>query len=563
MTIIKSIELKVIRFRMQNIRDIFIRKNKWLQSLNYKINVEITPFMSTKDALILILDQTHRNITFYEYPDEDFCYFKDFPHNKLVLPVLKPLSERLSCAFIFLIQYSNYYQNDISNIMVKFKSGGYVDAYYEVQISDYTTFQDMDSMIIYCDKFIEKLIQNCNVSSIKKQENYFHFYVLDWKHIIKLNQYLFSLIILPIFSLITIAVNILTIAILSTKGMDDTKGWKIYPFLKINSYFVILYLFVSFFKIFYVCINDSFKLNVCFTESNSIYARYFYIIVIRLIGNSLKTCSSISYTWFTIRRYITVTDTNNAALKFFDNLKMKYHLLIAVSISLLVNFYSYFQFSTTIHESQMNIRFYSDLDVNKLSVVYSNYYAINDYSQELDTSAYLILNILSIFKILVSDLLFILISLIFDFMLFIFIKQKNNKKYELNEEMPCQARKSKIIKRFKRDRAVKNRISGMIILNGINFFLFKTPSLIMSFYGFIYKYDLNSAKPLSNFYNYYICRTQKLCNLLMDMSYCFYLFSFVIQFFIFYKLDKNFKKYLKDIILRAKTKLLRHLRILN
>ena len=46
---------------------------------------------------------------------------------------------------------------------------------------------------------------------------------------------------------------------------------------------------------------------------------------------------------------------------------------------------------------------------------------------------------------------------------------------------------------------------------------------------------------LPNLFAYYIFRTQHFCNLLGDVGFLFYLLSILLQFFIFNKLDKNFK----------------------
>ena len=51
----------------------------------------------------------------YEYPDEDFCIFKDFPFKRSVYPSLLLGKTQLecSCTLIWLIQYSKFYLNDV------------------------------------------------------------------------------------------------------------------------------------------------------------------------------------------------------------------------------------------------------------------------------------------------------------------------------------------------------------------------------------------------------------------------------------------------------------------
>ena len=46
----------------------------------------------------------------YEYPDEDFCLFRHFPHDNLVLPIIVPGKKiSCSCTLLWLIQDYQYY----------------------------------------------------------------------------------------------------------------------------------------------------------------------------------------------------------------------------------------------------------------------------------------------------------------------------------------------------------------------------------------------------------------------------------------------------------------------
>jgi hypothetical protein len=106
-------ELKLIRIRTQHVKHLFAKNNKWLESLNFYSkpiddpNGNIEPFL--KLSIFLIIYQSFSSVTFYDYPNEDFCLFSKFPHNKLVFPQLKPnynSSIGCTCTQLFLIQYS-------------------------------------------------------------------------------------------------------------------------------------------------------------------------------------------------------------------------------------------------------------------------------------------------------------------------------------------------------------------------------------------------------------------------------------------------------------------------
>ena len=76
----KSFErLQIIRLRSQNVRKMLACNNKWLNSLN-PLGKKRTLF----EFFVLVIYQAFSNVTFYEFPDEDFCHFKSFPHENNV-----------------------------------------------------------------------------------------------------------------------------------------------------------------------------------------------------------------------------------------------------------------------------------------------------------------------------------------------------------------------------------------------------------------------------------------------------------------------------------------------
>ena len=86
----------------------------------------------------------------------------------------------------------------------------------------------------------------------------------------------------------------------------------------------------------------------------------------------------------------------------------------------------------------------------------------------------------------------------------------------------------------------------MIILNSINYFILRFPIALLSLYIFIFIYDTKKQIHLHNMIIYFICKKYHFCESLGYIFYFFYLISYLIQFLIFFKLDKNFKEsYLK------------------
>jgi hypothetical protein len=115
--------LKYLIIRMQYIKNIFMRNNKWLKWLNF--NVHISKKKPTIDTpLFLILYQSFPAVTYYNFPDEDLCYFSEFPHRKLVFPVLKPNhNSTCTCTKFFLLKTSYKFSSIIDYSFLHYSTG--------------------------------------------------------------------------------------------------------------------------------------------------------------------------------------------------------------------------------------------------------------------------------------------------------------------------------------------------------------------------------------------------------------------------------------------------------
>jgi hypothetical protein len=166
-------------------------------------------------------------------------------------------------------------------------------------------------------------------------------------------------------------------------------------------------------------------------------------------------------------------------------------------------------------------------------------------------SEYLILDILQYIKIIFSDLFYIFISFVIDLILLLFVKKSISKKEKLTVSFVANINKVVLDlnriqnndnnEKQKKKDSLKNKITLFIVLNGFNFLLLRLPLAISSFYGFISRYDNQEKVYKPNLFTYLICRYFRFCLSLNGFFYFIYLNSFIIQFFILLKLDKNFK----------------------
>jgi hypothetical protein len=183
-----------------------------------------------------------------------------------------------------------------------------------------------------------------------------------------------------------------------------------------------------------------------------------------------------------------------------------------------------------------------------------NFEEIGDYKQNFENSSAHLFNALQIIRIILSDLIYIVLVFIIDLALLKFVTLQMRKKATITEIIDIQMSESRKLKLKRQKKSTQKRISSLIILNGINFLLFKLPSSLVNLYSFIFYFDKTNNIYKPNIFNYTICRYFNFCESVAELAHLFYLLSYLIQFFIFYKLDKNFHEYFLELILRLKEK---------
>jgi hypothetical protein len=558
--------LQMIRFRMQNIQQILLRNNnKWLNYFNLDLNIDPKNVNEVNNnghrAIVLVFYQTFYNLTFYDFPEKDFCYFANFPHNRFVLPKIMPsYKSKCSCTELFLIQYSYLYSGVIQYFLDSTLSKYYMSQYYsESLINNVFTKcinNSFEETLRECN--YEKRLNLCDIKTSNSENNRkeAYFYMNDWHALSDYSQLILTLYLNPIFSIISILFNLLIFIILSNKKVIPKEMNKMYTYLRLYSILNIIFIAIKLFKLIDTCSIEDVICRSSYSKSKSI--QYFKIIFIRIIGNTFQSASNLTHITYTLSRFITVSNNKSAFLNIIHRISLKTYTIGIIIFCFVINIHIFFKFSIY------------DQTTNQLNLIYMEKFhnykeePLDDYKENFSHSEYLILDIFQYVKLIFSDLFYILISFIIDLILFLFIKKSMKKKSMLtvsfvanvnrviigsigNNQTENKDKKNKI-------NSLKNRMTLIIILNGFNFILFRLPLAIISLYGFVFRYDNEENKHKPNLTMYIICRYFRFCISLNEFFYFTYLNSIIIQFFIFYKLDKNFRKSLKSIGLYLKNK---------
>lgn len=100
------LNLNHLKFETENFRHFISQSSEWMKYLNERVIINKN---SSLDQA-LIIDFEFKDI--YYFPDEDFCYFKNFPTNKLVFTYINPARRNCTCLVSWLT-ITNQIYNEI------------------------------------------------------------------------------------------------------------------------------------------------------------------------------------------------------------------------------------------------------------------------------------------------------------------------------------------------------------------------------------------------------------------------------------------------------------------
>ena len=399
-------DLKGIRIQTQNIKKIFIINNNWLQYLNLNVVYDKTKDTHLQDyydkIFFLILFQTFHRVTLYQYPDEDLCYFRKFPHRNLVMPFLKPtINSSCSCTKLFLMANSYRFKQFVdlyatSNIVIYYLTEYYNDVGYQKSFINCDNGDILD-LISKCN--FTKRLNSCNIEPIDKMTDNFYFYISDWSILVEKSASILYILNKAV-SIVCFITNLLTIVVLLS-NQPSKEFIKTYKYLMIHICFNLLYVLVSFFQLIcYIDLIDEYR--ICYSQ----FIQYFKLISFRFLGSVFKTASNISHVSFTLSRYIAMTDAKLKLLQYFNMISTKRFLMITIIFSALVNLYICFEF--VINEETSEYLQMGAFKFSNISRMYKDE-LVDEYKQELTVSDHFLFSFLQYIKIIFSDAFYIIV----------------------------------------------------------------------------------------------------------------------------------------------------------
>ena len=333
--------LKVITLGLSNLREFFHMGNYWMKNLNLKamFNLGANAKISIRLEFIHLTD--HVSFDFiYEYPNEDLCLFKDFPHERAIYPLLVP-GKRIECTCtIYWLQHNTYkYKNDL-NIIFDYSTMYEHETFRKVFLFCNSTFNSSECQFgIKFEMCSNKEVIREFTHKLSPESD------VDILYTIKFIEFILLVILAPIFCFIGIIHNGLTILVIKNRNMKKEFNESMYKHIIINAGFNIVYCLIMALKLINTCIFYGPSI-FCSSVYQEIWAQQFKIILVHFLGNAIKMCSNVSYLIFSITRLLLITkqtdtDTNSTIQKNF----ILIYIILLVVISLFLSSFKLFQYS--------------------------------------------------------------------------------------------------------------------------------------------------------------------------------------------------------------------------
>jgi hypothetical protein len=506
--------LKVIVFKVNNLNEFFQQDNKWMNCLNMKVNVNLSNSNEIKQQLKLnkmfILSIYHTKafqsfIDFYSYPDEDICLFKDFPHSHLVFPLVYPDKKlECTCTLAWLHLYAFYLKSNFLNEVYSVSGE-------ENQTNIYSDCNQNFAKNL-CN--FDEIFLKCNIKSFKHDSKGLFRNDVDLMFIIKWLEYILILIVQPILCALAILTNILIILVLrNNKAHKELKN-KMYIYALINACLNIVYSIIMLFKLTNTCVFYYSKEYQCSSIYQEKSSQYFKIIGVYFLGNVLKSCSNITYIFFSLSRYLSVSlEIKNRFFIRFSKINIKLFFIVTLVLSTILSTFILFQYEINdVYDYRKEFPFEKR----------DGKYCLN----KLNQSTCLLFKIFKLVNQSLNGVIFLTLSLLIDIsLIYLFDKKMKNKiKLESNKEK-CEEFKKK-----------KEKVAKMILINSVFYFIAHAPIFVTTLLLIVY------SKRMANF-----CTEKISCDLIIEEAEVFILVSMILNFFIFLCFNKNFRDSFHDV----------------
>ena len=463
---------------------------------------------------------------FKVFPDEDFCIYKDFPFDQLVLfmqvcdneflnDMIK--TDEFTCTYWWLIQYIEFYYEFFNK---EFTGSNTIKKIMESQ-----SFREISK----CD--FEHRLELCNKTNyqIKNIWSNIDYYYLNKKFqsAIKITVYFISL-----FGILT---NLLVIILILIKSNTDLfKEFKQYNYLCINSIFCLMILVINILSWTTECF---YPYEVFCPEIRKVvFFQFFKVIFKECLTTTFRFMLNFSYVAFSLNRIVTIRKEQNKFFMFISEVSIKWYIVVTLIISAGLSSMKFFKYDINYEYPTMNYPISNEWDI----------FDANQKQSHIFDDAYFIVNSISD---IINYVIFVLICIFIDIYMIFQLRQVMNEKLEkikrLYSQSQSQQSKAKIESTKKENEEVINKVIQMILINTAIGLLFKMPSSfipVLNVYAEFYYKDLNMKYIHPAFGRFYSSLFYSgYYGEISDIAEFLFILSIFIQPFIYKQFDKKFQ----------------------
>ena len=484
----------------------------WIKNINKDVHCDL----DSSNQLKQFLSNAKRiyfdcvfSPSFDTFPNEDFCLYKDFPINQLVVimenckdyELKKIKNKKFSCTYLWITRSYKYLIN-------------YTNSKTDKRSMNYLLYSDDYKSISKCE--FNKRLEMCNKTKFTTQ----HFTMdFDIQENLKLAEIIINILsyILSIFGIVTNLFIIITIS--SKKNKEDFKGVKHYSYLRLNSIFSCLILLIHLISWLNQCIYP-FQV-FCPRIRKTIFMQYFKIIIEEVLMTTLKFMNNFTYIAFAFNRISLIGKDHNKLVKFMSDLGIKKYIGVTLFISIGLSVIKFFEYR-----------------INKGSTL-NDYPFFHEFVQQyLESQDRPFLIIFAFISDLLNYLVFFIVNLAIDIGMIVKLRQTLNEKLEKSKEYSSKNQQEK---NRKENENAFNNARSMVIWNTSLNILFKMPA-ISSTIIYLYLRTVKMNICSSN------CTVNNINSFLLKFTDFLYFLYISIQFFFYIHYDKKFSQSFKKII---------------
>ena len=459
------------------------------------------------------------------FPDEDFCIYKDFPFDRLVVLMQHFESNsdnsyiqlrEFTCTYLWLCQYLPLYYQIIPNT-----NANYLNIKLVIEAEEYKNIDNCN---------FDKRLELCNKTDFKIKDIWSSIdYTLLNKKIqtaIKVSSYLFSFL-----GLIT---NMLVIVVIAKKDNSDLfKEFKQYSYLCINSVFCIMILVINILSWMTECF---YPFEVFCPEIRKVaFIQFFKIIFKECLTTTFRFMLNFSYVAFAFNRIGVISKDKNKLVKFMCDIGIKKYIAFCLFISASLSAMNFFKYEVNYDYPFMNYPISNEWDIFNNGILRK----IHKKSQ-IFNDALLIVNTISY---IINYVLFVLICVIIDIYMVVHLRNVLADKMQKMEKLFAGSNKSKLESVRKENQDAENKAIQMVVINTAIGILFKMPVSfipIINVYAEFYYKNYNNQFKQPEFGQFYSSLFQNgFYSQISDLADLFFVISISIQLFIYKRFDKK------------------------